>query len=219
MLPISDRNRGESANPVDFQLLQTRLLDEIRARVHNGEMTERSLGRLTGISQPHIHNVLKGVRVLSLEMADHLLRRLRIDLADLVGANGCRMVELLDGYIGNGHPYPRPCGRQYPFPAEEVKCLRDPVAVRLAPAAQCPPLLPGGAVLLLDRGPDADPDAAGEVYFAVDLGSEGRVGMMRAGEGLRLWNCHSGAWETADLAGRHPVDLIRGRIRLLVRHL
>ena len=41
------------------------------------------LARITGISQPHIHNVLKGKRLLSPEKADEVLRQLQIDLLDL----------------------------------------------------------------------------------------------------------------------------------------
>jgi hypothetical protein len=32
----------------------------LRERVMNGEISERRLAQLTGISQPHMHNVLKG---------------------------------------------------------------------------------------------------------------------------------------------------------------
>ena len=67
-----------------FESLETRLLAHIRAKVVSGEVTERGLARLTGISQPHLHNVLKGVRSLSIEMADQIMRRLRITVVDLM---------------------------------------------------------------------------------------------------------------------------------------
>jgi len=69
---------------MDFTRLQCRLVAHIRERVRSGEITERGLARLTGISQPHIHNVLKGQRFLSIGMADQLLRELRLDLLDLL---------------------------------------------------------------------------------------------------------------------------------------
>ena len=69
---------------MDFLELERRFLDHLRARVRGGEITERSLARLTGISQPHIHNVLKGKRFLSLETADMMLHILHIDLLDLL---------------------------------------------------------------------------------------------------------------------------------------
>jgi transcriptional regulator with XRE-family HTH domain len=67
-----------------FNDLEQRLLDELRRRVRSGAATERGLARLSGISQPHLHNVLKGKRILSMEKADTVLRRLQIDVLHLV---------------------------------------------------------------------------------------------------------------------------------------
>lgn len=69
---------------MDFLQLHGRLIIYLQARVRSGEMTERGLSRLTGVSQPHIHNVLKGKRLLSLSRADGILRQLRLDLLDLL---------------------------------------------------------------------------------------------------------------------------------------
>ena len=69
---------------LDFERLLQRLVVHLRERVHSGEVTERSLARLTGVSQPHLHNVLKGKRLLSCAMADQILRRLHLDLLDLI---------------------------------------------------------------------------------------------------------------------------------------
>jgi len=66
-----------------FELLQLRLIAHVQQRVHCGELTERGLARHTGISQPHLHNMLKGTRVLTPQMADILLRHLHITLLDL----------------------------------------------------------------------------------------------------------------------------------------
>ncbi len=67
-----------------FELLQLRLIAHVHDRVQRGELTERGLARRTGISQPHLHNVLKGVRVLSPQIGDVLLRHLHITLLDLL---------------------------------------------------------------------------------------------------------------------------------------
>ena len=69
---------------MNFVKLRERLTADLRERVRRGEITERGLGRLTGVSQPHVHNVLNGKRLLSPEMADRLMAGLRIDLLDLV---------------------------------------------------------------------------------------------------------------------------------------
>ena len=67
-----------------FELLQLRLIEHVQNRVQSGELTERGLARRTGISQPHLHNVLKGVRALSPQIGDVLLRHLHITLFDLL---------------------------------------------------------------------------------------------------------------------------------------
>jgi hypothetical protein len=67
-----------------FHDLQQRLLEELRQRVRSGAATERGLALHTGISQPHLHNVLKGKRILSLEKADEVLGRLQIDIFHLI---------------------------------------------------------------------------------------------------------------------------------------
>ena len=67
-----------------FLDLQERLLDHLRQRVRSGAATERGLARLAGISQPHLHNVLKGKRILSVEKTDEVLRHLQIDVLHLI---------------------------------------------------------------------------------------------------------------------------------------
>jgi transcriptional regulator with XRE-family HTH domain len=69
---------------MDFQELQKRLVAFLRAKVSNGELTERGMARITGVSQPHINNVLKGKRFLSREASDRILRSLHMDVLDLV---------------------------------------------------------------------------------------------------------------------------------------
>lgn len=70
-----------------FKVLQSRLIAHVHERVQCGELTERGLARMTGISQPHLHNMLKGARVLSPQMADLILRRLQITVLDLLEAD------------------------------------------------------------------------------------------------------------------------------------
>ena len=67
-----------------FVDLHERLIQNLRQRVRSGEMTERGLARVTGVSQPHIHHVLRGKRLLSAVTADQILRQLNMDLLDLI---------------------------------------------------------------------------------------------------------------------------------------
>jgi hypothetical protein len=67
-----------------FLDLERRMLDELRRRIQSGAATERSLARSSRISQPHLHNVLKGKRMMSMKMADTMLRHLDLDLLTLI---------------------------------------------------------------------------------------------------------------------------------------
>ena len=69
---------------MNFRQMQERLRTNLCERVRRGEFTERGIARLTGVSQPHLHNVLKGKRSLSTAMADQILQHLNIDLMDLI---------------------------------------------------------------------------------------------------------------------------------------
>jgi hypothetical protein len=69
---------------VNFRELQRRLIAHLHTLVRSGDATERGLARLTGISQPHMHHVLKGKRLLSLGMADRVLAQLHLDLLDFM---------------------------------------------------------------------------------------------------------------------------------------
>ena len=69
---------------MSLDLLHRKLAELARKRVHSGELTERSLARLCGISQPHMHNVLKGIRAMSTSSADRLLEALNVSLPELI---------------------------------------------------------------------------------------------------------------------------------------
>jgi len=69
---------------MNFRDLENDFLEHLRGRIRSGELTERQLARLAGISQPHVHNVLKGKRLLSTELADTILDVLRLDLMQLI---------------------------------------------------------------------------------------------------------------------------------------
>ena len=64
--------------------IRSRLVQRLLDMVRNGDLTERALARATGVSQPHMHNVLKGKRELSVEMADVILKALHLDVRDLL---------------------------------------------------------------------------------------------------------------------------------------
>ena len=60
------------------------LKSNLNGRIRNGELTERNLARRIGMSQAHVHNVLKGARILTAEVADLLMLELNLTVGDLV---------------------------------------------------------------------------------------------------------------------------------------
>jgi hypothetical protein len=142
------------AESLSFAALQRRLIEDVRRRLHNGEFTERGLARQLGVSQPHIHNVLKGHRVLTPEIGDALLAGLGLDLLELLTDGeigvaleardarewGWRPVGLLAGVLGPGHVYPE-TGKYREWvrmPGRELREARRPVLVELGTDPETP---------------------------------------------------------------------------------
>ena len=91
---------------LNFLDAQLRLLTYVRDRIHNGELTERGFARLIGMSQPHVHNVLKGVRNLSISTSDSILNIFHMSILDLASLEDLedhlrsrRMVERFRGAV------------------------------------------------------------------------------------------------------------------------
>jgi hypothetical protein len=89
---ISERMHS-TENGATFHLLLSTLRVRVAHRIAEGEITERALARRAGISQPHLHNVLKGIRTMTPDVADRLLEALHLPLEELTAgalANGGR---------------------------------------------------------------------------------------------------------------------------------
>src|SRR5689334_18090603 len=71
-------------NPVLFSTLQQRLIQRLKNEIHSGNLTERALARRAGLSQPHIHNLLKGIRSPTVESADAMLCAIAAGVSDLL---------------------------------------------------------------------------------------------------------------------------------------
>ena len=83
-----------------FQRLQARLVAMCNERVRNGAVTERGLARLTGISQSHVHQVLKGTNGLTPAMSDRILMALQWNALDLL----CRELAVGDAVAEGVRP-------------------------------------------------------------------------------------------------------------------
>jgi transcriptional regulator with XRE-family HTH domain len=206
----------------------------LRGRVRNGELTERGLARLVGVSQPHIHNVLKGVRSLSPELSDQILQHLRLSLLDLIERErmeahlsfihqgGYVYVPLLAGRIGPGCAWPTTVSsdERLPFPEQHACSILNPVAARLGEDARMLNVFSTGDIALLDQGLRARTDIEHGAYYVVKYG---KIGM------IRLVEMHRGAlyliaddarhrplaWQRVRLDGRPVTQVVRARAHLV----
>ena len=220
-----------------FRGLHQSLVRHLRDRVRNGEISERSLARLAGISQPHIHNVLKGVRFLSPEMADQILTRMQLDVATLLtsaepvtvshkhsGAGRHRLVPVLHGRIGPGHPFPL-AGRgieTYPFAESELTGLERPAAARLASDPDLGEPFRNGALVLLDLGERIRGMPDEKSYYALDLGHQSAIALVRwVGRHLSIVDGgpNSDGVRPVPVPGGDLLARIRGRVSLVVRKI
>jgi plasmid maintenance system antidote protein VapI len=93
---FGQKSLRQSTHCLNFGQLQKRLISFVTWRIRNGDFTERGLARVLRVSQPHLHNVLKGVRPLKPEFADCLLRQFEITVLDLLDLEELR--EQIDSY-------------------------------------------------------------------------------------------------------------------------
>ncbi len=168
-----------------FQDAQLKLLAYVRNQIRNGELTERGFARSVGISQPHVHNVLKGVRNLSPEFFDLALKYFHLDMVDLVPLpeleahlRNRRMpqrsaeVPFLDGPVGPGMPWPARLSPrkkfQLPFPATAAppNLVMASLIVDLSM-----PSTAAHDVALLDTAPTAPSKLDPQSLFVIELGS------------------------------------------------
>lgn len=182
-----------------FQVLQLRLIAMLKGRVRIGELTERRLAHLTGISQPHIHNVLKGARILSPEMADQILESLRLSVFDLFHAHELagvvragepparpyEEVPVLDGRIGPGYPVPLrespiEC---YPFLSARLASVSDPIIGRLAADPAMQVWFGAGDIVLLDRSREKRRRVETDALYVAVLGGSALVRHIRLADG------------------------------------
>ena len=215
-----------------FELMQSRLVGNLRERVRSGAITERSLARLTGLSQSHLHNVLKGVRILSPVLADQVVARLHIGLRDLLrddelglertgrrstlsGHTGTRLVE---GWIGPGAAFPdlQQFAGSIPFLSFDVDGAAKPVAVRLLADHNMGNLFHAGDLAVLVSPAQRPPVLDGREYFGSSLIR--RVELR--GEALVLKGVDGSAEPVCiPLAVRNILEVVRARVIWIGRYL
>jgi plasmid maintenance system antidote protein VapI len=179
-----------------FQDAQLRLLAYVRERIHNGELTERGLARSIGISQPHAHNVLKGVRKLSPQISDSILRLLHITMVDLATLEEMEeslrkrraqqpgaQLAFLDAPVGPGRPWPSAINwlDRYPLPFRATMAPAGLLMARLAPDRAMDRTLRDADVAILDISERARSEIGPEGLYVIERDGEAMIRYVRPG--------------------------------------
>ncbi len=207
-----------------FRELHQRLIDVARERVRAGEFTERGLARIAGVSQPHMHNVLKGIRALSPDSADRLLRALRLTIPDPIwkgsGADDAafRTIPILRSRIGPGSEANFSVFRgQVQVDETLLQGLVNPVAAWLAPDLVLPRELAADDLVLLDQNPAIRARPGKRSLWVVADRTGLRVRYLRTSGG-RLFAASEadpgdpGRWQPLPVRRRSILEIVRARI-------
>jgi hypothetical protein len=179
-----------------FQDTRLRLLAYVRNQVRNGELTERGFARRIGISQPHAHNVLKGVRTLSPEIFDLILKYLHLSLLDLATVEEIEVhlerrrtrgrvaeVAFTTAPIGPGRPWPTGVNRRRSFPVL-FPSITVPAQMVMAELKADPAMLATLApydIALLDTSTRARCAITPQGLYVVERGGEAVLRYIRSG--------------------------------------
>jgi len=224
---------------ISFRGIHARLLEQLRRRVRNGELTERGLARITGISQPHIHNVLKGAKTLSPELADVILAQLRIPLLELFTRDELshwlahtnphkeqrlQPVPVLSGLLGLNQPIPRkgPHREVHTVPYHLTETVTEPLVACLAADPEMDPLFSDRDMVLLDQSETARSLFQSEGYYIVRTVDGPCVrALQRSGNSILLITernrDEAEKWARIELGGANILDIVLARVVWLNR--
>ncbi|MBI4889519.1 MAG: hypothetical protein HY821_02765 [Acidobacteria bacterium] len=187
-----------SPPPLTFEVLLSRLMGFASERIRNGDMTERAMARLVDLSQPHLHNVLKGKKGITLAAADGMLQGLALSLLELVEAEelGQALLDIRGRPQARRH-LPLLEGRLGPFDAfPDWRCVREWLALQARILEKCykPALIecapdpenlqfPAAAYALVEQEESARLMLSGEHWFAIRWRGAGFVRQVRWDDG------------------------------------
>lgn len=220
-----------------FQDARLKLLSYVRNQVRNGEITERGFARLIGISQPHAHNVLKGVRSLSPELCDVTLKCLHLSLLDLAPVNEIKAhlerrrtrerpaeVAFLASSIGPGRAWPGDVHQQkrFPLPLPSAAAGAELMGAELAPDAAMSASLGSYNIALLDTSIASQREISPRGLYVVEYCGEAVIRYIRFG-GCSYYLVtdtslnHPMIWERLARPTVKTSDLVKARVLWLGR--
>jgi len=220
-----------------FQDAQFKLLAYVRDRIQNGELTERGFARRIGISQPHVHNVLKGVRNLSPQIFDLTLRYLNLSILDLALQDELESsldkrrtsepsadIAFLASSVGPGRPWPTTINwrRSFPAPMLPWNVRADLVMAELAVDSRMPLTIGDSDIALLDKSEEARRDISPERLYVVDRPDGTLLRFIRPG-GRGYYSADDASidkpleWEHLDVSPAGLREIVMARVLWLGR--
>ena len=211
------------------QTLLRQIVELAHYQVHIGRTTERHLAKMAGVSQPHLHNVLKGIRHLSPESGDKILAALGLSVTDILWWHpgdpepGTISIPILRDRIGPGSQVDWDVRRGYvALPRSMTGRLIDPVAARLAADAAMPSQFRANDLVVVDHNASLlEAPAPGWCWVVAEPGGlrvrylqHGDPGLIFAGEPVSGRDCE---WRVPP--GHNSSEFIRGRIVWTSREL
>jgi hypothetical protein len=183
-----------------FQDARLKLLAYVRNEVRNGELTERRFARLVGISQPHAHNVLKGVRTLSPEIFDLALRYFHLSLLDLASLEEIEAqfhrrrarergpeVAFFATPVGPGQPFPARINwrKTFPLPFPSPSIPPEMAMAALVADPEMPVSLGSWDIALLDVSERSRRNISARALYVIERDGEALVRFLRWGASCR----------------------------------
>jgi hypothetical protein len=220
-----------------FQDARLKLLAYVRNEVRNGEVTERGFARGIGISQPHAHNVLKGVRNLSPEVFDLALKYFHLSLLDLAPLDeieaqlqrrhtGERVAEVafLERPVGPGRPWPASVNwrKSFPLPFPSAAVPTDLVMAKLLADPAMTATLASFDMALLDTSELRRSPLSPQGLYVIERSGEAVLRYIRSGAHRHYLVTDADldsptAWEPFRLSTDQLNDVVKARVVWLGR--
>ena len=185
-------------------------------------MSQRQLARLTGFTQPHIHNVLKGARAMNSDLADAALECLNLSVSDLIAEgspSAWQQALLWQGEIGVGSPFPGPrLGSGFlSFPVQFLSRFTDPVLLRVGGSERSmAPLIEPADLVLMDQSEARRRKPEFASIYVISLAGSARLCRCQVAGGSLLLTEENGRYpslpERVPVADDHLLDVVKGTV-------
>lgn len=222
--------------PVTFDDLAQRMVRDLEKLVRSGAVTERRLAGMVGVSQPHLHNVVNGLRKLTPNIADQIMERLDWSLLDLVeSAEAHALLSRRQARLAYGREIPiahSAVGVGFSLPGREKSEINVPnswlgrAEIPVAVSAGFDPVMESvyreGDILLIDRGPAARGLIHDDALYVVRWNGESVARWLRfSSRGLYLvadanWG-EPLQWTLAVAPASRRAEIVEGKVIAVAR--